>query len=318
MADRVRRRGPCWESLGHGVAIPSGLAGEVRFRAELTAWSAALPTHHAFTGLTGARAHGLWLPPLPADLPHFVAVWDEDVRCRRSQLRVTRHTAEPAVVMVHDVPVTTVPECILACAADLGLLDLLVLIDGALHLEKCSLDDLIRVGDQRRRGAPSLRRALAWCDGRAESAWEVLLRVLHTSCGIEVEPQVDIHDDDGRFLGRADLLVVGTVTMQEYDGWQHAERRQYRKDRRRDGRIGRTQYTRHGWLAEDVLYDGWLILKEACHALGRDLTVDLARPWFALLEESLFSTPGTARLRGRWRMGPEPGKPVAVATTNGT
>ena len=33
----------------------------------LSAWHLVLPSSGAFTGLTAAGLHGLWLPPLPAD-----------------------------------------------------------------------------------------------------------------------------------------------------------------------------------------------------------------------------------------------------------
>lgn len=297
-----RRRGPTWERIGHGVYVPAGPDGDERWRTELAAWAEVLPVSATFTGLTAARLHGLWLPPLPDDVPTFVALLESSVRIRRPELRITRHRRAPAATEIDGLWVAPVAEAILACARDLGVLDLVVLIDSALHLEKCTLADLEAVAATGRPGSPRLREASRSCDRRAESAWESVLRILHTACGIEVEPQVNMHDDRGVFIGRADLMVTGTRTLQEYDGAQHRERGQYRRDRTRDADLAKAGYVRHGWIAGQVRHDGWKILRAATDALGRDLTVDDVRPWWRLLEASLFSKPGTAALRRIWRL----------------
>ena len=193
-------------------------------------------------------------------------------------------------------------EALLACSRDLGLLDLVVLIDSALHLERCTRAELEAVAASGRPGSHSLREALTWSDRRSESAWETLLRMLHRTSGIDVEPQVDIHDDRGVFIGRADLMVTGTKTLQEYDGAQHRERGQYRRDRGRDADLAKAGYVRHGWVTNQVRHDGWLILRAATDALGRELTVDDVRPWWRLLDQSLFSKPGTASMRRVWQL----------------
>ncbi|WP_156392175.1 MULTISPECIES: hypothetical protein [unclassified Nocardioides] len=302
----TRRRGTRWTSLGYGVAIPSGLDGDDLWWAELAAWSAIQPASYAFTGLTAARAHELWLPPLPIHLPHFVAMQESSARRRRPALRVTRARQAPAKVTINGIAFSPVPEALLACARDLSLLDLVVLIDSALHLEKCSLEELQTLARTSRPGSRSLREGLRWVDGRAESAWETLLRLLHTSCGIAVTPQVDLHDADGRFLGRADLLVDGSFTLQEYDGAHHfRDRGQYSRDRRRDSRLGTSGYVRHGWSAHELLHDGWLILKEARSALGQPIGVQDIRPWFDLLNRSLFTPSGTALACARWQITPD-------------
>ncbi|MFJ9389669.1 hypothetical protein ACIRON_12665 [Nocardioides sp. NPDC101246] len=295
-----RRRGATWERVGNGVYVPSGLDGDERWRAELAAWAEVLPPSATFTGLTAARLYGLWLPPLPDDVPTFVALHETSVRIRRPQLRITRHPRPPGAVELDGLRVAPVAEALLACARDLGLLDLVVLIDSALHLEIGTRADLEVVAAAGRPGARLLREALTWCDGRSESAWETLLRMLHRASGIDVEPQVDIHDERGVFIGRADLLVTGTRTLQEYDGADHRKPGQYRRDRRRDGALATSAYVRQGWVASQVIHDGWLILRAATDALGRDLTVDDIRPWWKLLDASLFSKPGSATMRHAW------------------
>lgn len=287
------RRGPRWERLGRGVAIPSGLAGEARFWASLTAWADRLPADSCFTGLTAARIWGLWVPPLPADHPLAVAVVDTGSHVTCPQLAVTRHRQPVSSVSWSGVEVATIEECLIACARGVCLLDLIVLVDSALQKKLTTLDRLTAAAAQRRRGAPLLRRALQWADGRSESPWETLLRVMHVACGIAVEPQVEIRDAGGNFLGRADLLVVGTNTLQEYDGDGHFKRGQYGRDRRRESGLSKNGYVRNGWVAHEVIGNGWRILREAAAALQRDLRPTDLKPWWELFNDSYYNPNGT-------------------------
>lgn len=236
--------------------------------------------------------------PLPDDLPVFVAVDKDSTHSKRTGVRVFREQDLPGAVALKGLRVASVPETLLACARDLCLLDLIVLTDSALQQNPCTLAELQAVA-RRRRGAPRLRRALGWCHGGSESAWESLLRILHVACGIPVEPQAVLRDADGGFVARADLLVVGTRTLQEYDGADHLDRRQYGKDRRRDSRISGAGFTRHGWVSEQVLTRGVGILREADLALGRAHDPGLIKPWHDLLRASLFTEAGTAAFRAR-------------------
>jgi len=54
---------------------------------------------------------------------------------------------------------------------------------------------------------------------------ETRLRWLLISAGLpQPEVQVDLHDDDGEFLGRADLYYPHARLVIEYDGVNHRER----------------------------------------------------------------------------------------------
>lgn len=204
-----------------------------------------------------------------------------------------------------------VPEVLLACARELGLIDVVVLIDSALRLGRCTREEIESVARRRRRGAPLLRHALTLSDGRAESPWETLLRLLHWACDVPVEPQAVIRDASGAFVARADLLIVGTVTLQEYDGADHLERGQYGRDRRRDSRIAAAGHVRHGYVKDEVLAKPLVILRAADAALGRKHDPARVRAWHALLRESLFSEAGAAALMARWSP-PPPEEEVAA------
>lgn len=106
-------------------------------------------------------------------------------------------------------PLVRPAEVLLACARDLGLLDLVVLTDAALHLGACSRSEIAGTAARRRAGAPLLRRALRLADGRSESPWESMLRMLHVTCDVEVVPQHQVLDDEGLLVARGDLWIGG-------------------------------------------------------------------------------------------------------------
>ncbi len=156
---RVRRR--AWRRVSHGLHLPSpgcsqnshpqaasavldryrqrtsslypAVPNGVRDIAELRAWSLLVPLGAAFAHLTAAALRGWWLPPLPRDLPVFLAVPDAGWRPRRSGLHVTRHTS--------DIPYGGSSACRSANAPRscspppaIGLLDLVILCDSAVLL----------------------------------------------------------------------------------------------------------------------------------------------------------------------------------------
>jgi len=199
-------------------------------------------------------------------------------------------------------------EVLLACARDLALLDLVVVLDAALHLGNCNRKDVTAAALRRRRGAPRLRAALALADARSESPWETLLRLLHVSCDVEVVPQVSVYDDLGGFLGRADLWLRGTNAIHEYDGAHHLDSRQQRLDLRRARRLGNENWVRRGYTSVDVLQQGVGILRDADLSLGREHRPARIRRWHQLLNESAFTANGQERLRQRLNLaGPESG-----------
>ena len=285
--------------LGHGVHIPAGLDAADAFAAGLDAWAAVLPASAVFSSLTAARAHGLWLPPLPERTPWFVVMGRENGESVpvRPELHVTRPVRTTAS---EDGRLTTVPETLLACARDCALLDVVVLVDSALHLGLTDVQTVLATAKPRAKGSSRLREAVALSDARSESPWETLLRVLHTTAGIDTVPQQDLFDADGRFVGRADLLVVGTRTLHEYDGPDHRTLAGQRRDLGRDRRLLGAGYVRRGFTAQDVIRHPHNIIREACESLGTPFTMEQIFPWLALVEQSLFSASGQRQALNRW------------------
>lgn len=207
---------------------------------------------------------------------------------------MTRHPSPPSYDIVDGLRIMSVTETVLACARDLCLLDLVVLIDCVLHHEWATIEELQDVAARRRRGAPRLREALTYADGRSESAYETLLRMLHVVCGVEVVPQHELLDEAGFLLARGDLWLVGTRDFHEYDGRDHLDRRRQRKDHKRDRRIGGQDGRRRAYTKDDVLSQGITILRDADRAIGRDHDPARIRAWHDLLRESMFTPAGLA------------------------
>lgn len=256
-----------------------------------------LPPSGRFTHLTAAALLGLWLPPLLDHLPVFAAMSDAEPRPQRAGLRITRHTSVPEPVVVDGLRLDPPAHILLACARHLGVVDLVVLIDSALHLQLCTRADIASVAGLRRRGSPRLRKALALADGRSESAWETMLRLLHVTCGIDVEPQFQLQDEDGAFVARADLWIRGTNAVHEYDGGDHLSRPQQRKDLARARRIGNRTWLRRGYTSAEVLHQAAGVLRDVDLSLGREHNPERVRAWHRLLADSLFTGSGRERFR---------------------
>lgn len=297
------RRSRAWTRVAFGIYRPAVVAGVV---ADAAAWQLAIPEDASFTGLTGALLRGWWTPPLPDDLPMFVAQATSSARSTRAGILVSRHKEAPSHDTLDGVRVAGPAEILLACGRDLCLLDMVLLVDGALEAG-VPMADLQQAAGRRRRGAPRLRTALDWADPRAESPWEVVLRVFHRMCGVDVVSQHDVLDDAGTFLGRADLWLVGTRMLHEYDGAEHREKKGQQTDLRRGRRLGNSDWQRRGYTDGDLLYRAPGILRDIDLTLGRAHDPARIKPWHDMLRQSLFTAAGTNRLRLRWGL---PGVPL--------
>ena len=131
-----------------------------------------------------------------------------------------------------------------------------------------------------------------------------MLRLLHVSCDIEVEPQKVIVGDEGEHLGRADLWLVDTNTIHEYDGADHLEHRRQRKDLARARRLGDGAVVRRGYTAPDVLHQATSILRDADRSLGRRHRPERIRAFHAMVAASSFSASGRLLLQQRLNLGP--------------
>ncbi|MBS2937519.1 hypothetical protein KDN32_07175 [Nocardioides sp. J2M5] len=262
--------------------------------AQLHAWQLLMTDGGCFTALTSAELRGWWLPPLPQGTPVFMALEIDDPRPMRAGVRTSRHTRAVGREEIGGLRCATAVETLLGCARWLCLIDLVILVDCALHRGDCTVDEIRDVIAPRRPGARALAHALAHADRRSESAYETLLRLLHVLCGIEVEPQFIVLGAHGHEIARADLRITGTTGLPEFDGDEHEKGPRRVKDRRRDRALEKAGYVRRGYTAGDVLRRGVTILEDADRSLGRPHDPSRIRPWHEQLRRSLFTPSGTA------------------------
>lgn len=281
----------------HGIHRLVDLGDEVV--ATLLAWQLLMTNQGCFTALTSAIVRGWWLPPIPDGAPVFMSMGVDDPRPMRWGVRTSRHERAIEFDEIDGVRCACVPETLLACARWLCVIDLVVLIDCVLHRELCSVDEIKAVSRPRRPGAARLLAALALADGRSESPYETLLRLLHVWCGVDVQPQFELVDEAGEVFGRADLWLVGTDSLHEYDGDEHEKVQRRVKDRRRDRRIDKTGKVRRGYTAGDILQRPVTVLEDIDRALGHPHDPSRIRPWHDELRRSLFTPAGRSTFLAR-------------------
>src|SRR5262249_4767303 len=149
---RMRRQ--AWERIGYGLYVPT--AGDPE--AHLHALASQLHKGGGFTHVTAPRMRRWWLPPLPLGVPEFAAQNNRN-RPRRPQLRIIRTTPEPEVTRLRGLPVVSSMDVLLALARDFALLDMVVMLDAALHLGDLTRRDLQEGLCARRHGVRRLREA---------------------------------------------------------------------------------------------------------------------------------------------------------------
>ncbi len=124
-----------YRRVSHGLFLPSKEGSdeltEREWRRDLGAWLLVLPRGARFTHVTGAQLKKWKLPALPDHLPAFAVVGRNDPRPRRNGLVCSRLEVAAPGTFVDGLPVDASEEILLRAARDLGLLDLLVLVDSA-------------------------------------------------------------------------------------------------------------------------------------------------------------------------------------------
>ena len=296
---RGHRRGTRWSPVTYGVhrartPVPATTHPPHWDEDDLAGWQLLMTDIGCFTGLTALQLHGVPLPPLPEACPVFVALAKDDPRPMRVGVHPSRHIQPVAYDVVRGLRVAVLAEALTAAARWVGLIDVVAMADAALQLRLVSLEDLEAAARSNRPGSRRLRAALALVDGRAESLWESLIRLLHVVCDVEVEPQWTLTDADGLFVARADLWLVGTTALHEFDGDEHEKAPRRVADRRRDRRIDRAGFVRRGYTAGDVTLRAVTILEDADRTLGRPHDPGRIRAWHRLLQDSLFTPAGRA------------------------
>ena len=306
MNDEQPRRGslssvPGLRRVSHGLYLPhgSGFDGLTETLRDLSAWQLVLPGDAVWTHLTASWLYGWWLPRLPEHTPVFAATTHHR-RPRRAGLICSRHLTIGIDRERRGQPVDAPELVLLRCARDLAVLDLVPLIESAVRSGDTDLTTVQGVAAYSRPGVRRLRQALVHVNVLSESAWESMLRIFHELAGIPVEPQVVLHDEGGRFVARADLLVTGTRDVHEYDGGVHDAPGRRTRDLRRSRLLVEADYVRRGFTAPDLVVTPSRTLRELDRAVGRIHDPRRLRAWLALLKDSCHTQAGRDRLQNRW------------------
>jgi len=179
----------------------------------LCAWATLLPRQAVFAGPTAAWLHGLDADPV---YPVEVIVPQGSGVRSRAGLAVRHSDVVRDVVTLRGLKATGLHRTLCELSSRLSAVESLVLIDAALSS---------RLTDRGRLMAYRRLLPLAELAAPAESPMETRLRWLLLQAGLpRPEVQTELHDADGRFVGRADLYYPRARLVIEYDGSNHRDR----------------------------------------------------------------------------------------------
>ena len=264
---RHRVDGPAYHRLFGTVRAPSSveLSPSMLLEAARLVVPEAVASHH-----TAAR---LWGGLVPDTTEVHVTVPASRSRRRRAGLRC--HVRGPECTRTTlpggQVPLTSPEQTFVDLAADLSLVDLVVLGDSLVHRGVTTPDRLSDAATRATgRGAASAKEGAGLVRDGAESGMESRSRLLLVLGGLP-EPQVNrwVLDETGRGRYRLDLPYPELLLAFEYDGRQHAEdARQWSWDLAR-----REWLDAQGWRlvvlrAEDVYVTPWATVRRARDALA--------------------------------------------------
>jgi len=253
----ARRAGLTWKQLqsrsfhrlGHDSYAWSVLDADPMLR--LRAAIDRLPPEAVFSQRTAAWLHGLDVPPCD---PIQVTVPKECGSSYRSGLAVRRAPVPAAdVVERKGMPATTILRTLLEIAEARSPIEPVVVFDMALRAALVTPHQLAALAADRAglKYAKRLRRVVDLADHRSESPMESRLRTILVLSGVpRPELQVDLFDQLGNHLGRADLYYPDQRLVIEFDGATH--RHSLVEDNRRQNRIRAAGYRLLRFTAADL------------------------------------------------------------------
>jgi len=254
---RHQLRSPLFTQLFHNVYVPAWvpISHELRCRAA----ARIAPATATLTGCSAAAVYGFGFA-LPYDDVELVVEEEAKFTAKRG-MHIRRTTielaeGEPWETIRLATPLRTALDILCntklrrSLPRTVGLLDVLLREE---FFERDELDALLQARHDR--GIIRARRCLQLADPRAESIPESEVRVWLVLGGLEPELQINVHNADGRFLGRLDLGFPEVKLAVEYDGKWHDDPEQQRHDALRRGRMEADGWefivVTQEWLRED-------------------------------------------------------------------
>lgn len=233
---RRQLRGSGYRRLGAGLYRWVGLKESPQVM--LSAVARRLPAGAALSGRTAAWLHGLDFAPCD---PIEVTIPEPIGSGHRAGLSVRRGAlAREDIVRRRGLPVTSPLRTVIDLGGRDPLTEGVVAADMFLHAGLVSMKNLRTFVAEHpgAKGIARLRRVVELAEPKAESAMETRLRMLLLLAGLPPpEVQVSLHDDEGHFLGRPDMLYTRQRLAIEYDGGSHRDR-MVDDNRRQNGLVG--------------------------------------------------------------------------------
>ena len=158
------------------------------------------------------------------------------LRCRIPGIELHRRKGRLHPDVIEGIAVLGPDRTFVDSATQLSLVELIRAGDWLIRLDFTTLEKLTDFAMRSHLdGVRKARRALAYVRERVESPWETDVRLMLQFARLPVpEVNVDILDEDGRFIARGDLVYRRFRILVEYDGWQHErDARQRQRDRER-------------------------------------------------------------------------------------
>jgi len=258
-------RGKSWLRLSNGLYCWRELADD--HWKLLSAWHRLSP-EALFAGHTAAWLHGIDL-----DRPNVIEVIvpaSSGTRSRPGVIVRRSKIATADVTTVRGLRATTVMRTLSDLCSRLESVEALALIDSALRLKLVDKTSVTRA-------ARDCLRSLGALAEPAESPMETRLRWILMQAGLP-RPQVqfDLTDQQGRFIGRADLYYPSARLVVEYDGLNHRDR--LIQDNRRQNLILGAGYRLLRFTAADIRERRDAIASQVRTALSAGVAASARRP----------------------------------------
>ncbi len=178
--------------------------------------------HHALSHQTAAVLYGWPIGLHPAGLVHLTALAVQP-RSRRVADRYLHHS--DSIVndfhVVDDLAVLTAARTVADCLRTMPAPASVATADAAVREGATTQVEVAYMLDSQRRwcGRPRAMQALRLLDSRRETWLESYSFVRLAGCGVEPPvPQVEVFDEEGRFVARVDGMWIADGTCAEADG----------------------------------------------------------------------------------------------------
>lgn len=209
----------------------------------------------AFSSVTAVLAHGVPVWNSSLAKPILLRPIARGVKSAAFRVR-PRSTSTVATAWGPSVPLgrALIEHCL-----DHGIVQGVVSADFALHEGRITLDELrASVADIAQWPRSGFARAMMrFVNPAHESVAETLANVDAVTHGIELVPQVRIHDESGRLVARVDFVVKGTKVILEVDGrLKYTDRDALFAEKKREDRLRSLGYVVVRVTWSDVMRPG--------------------------------------------------------------